>query len=71
MTTQTRLDNYLAAETRILKAQEVRGGDRTFRSADLDEVRQAIKDLQLQLARETAVGQGRGLRFSVANLNRS
>ena len=71
MTTQTRLDAYLAAETKILKGQEVRIGDKTFRKADLAEVRQAIKDLQIQLARETAAAAGSGLRFSTANLNRS
>lgn len=72
MSTQERLDAYLAAEARILKAQEVRGGDRVFRQAELEEVRKAIKELQLQLARETAAASStRGMRFSVANLNRS
>ena len=72
MSTQERLDAYLATELRILKAQEVRGGDRVLRQAELEEVRKAIKDLQLQLARETAAaGSKRGMRFSVANLNRS
>lgn len=69
MTTQTRLDAYLAAETKILKGQEVRIGDKTFRKADLAEVRAAISQLQQQLAREQAGN--RGLRFSLANLNRS
>lgn len=67
MSTQTRLDAFLAAEAKILEAQEVRGGDRTFRLADLQEVRRAIADLQRQLDREAAGG---GLRFSVANLSR-
>jgi len=66
MSTQTRLDAYLAAEAKILKAQEVRGGDRTFRMAELEEVRKAIKELQTQLGRETST---RGLRFSHANLS--
>jgi len=66
MSTQTRLDTYLAAEANILKAQEVRGGDRTFRMAELEEVRKAIKELQTQLGRETST---RGLRFSHANLS--
>ena len=69
MSTQTRLDAYLAAELAILQAQEVRGGDRTHRMAELAEVRQAISSLQLQLQRESAAGTT-GLRFSVANLNR-
>jgi len=66
MSTQTRLDSYLAAEANILKAQEVRGGDRTFRMAELEEVRKAIKELQTQLGRETSTP---GLRFSHANLS--
>lgn len=69
MTTQTRLDAYLAAELEILQAQEVRGGDRTFRMAELEDVRKAIKDLQLQLARESQPS-GRPMRYSVANLSR-
>ena len=67
MSTQTRLDAYLAAEANILKAQEVRGGDRTFRMAELEEVRQAIKELQAQVGRESSGG---GLRFKHANLSR-
>lgn len=69
MTTQTRLDAYLAAELEILQAQEVRGGDRTFRMAELEDVRKAIKDLQLQLSRE-AQPSARPMRYSVANLSR-
>lgn len=69
MTTQTRLDAYLATEQRILKAQEVRGGDRTFRQAELAEVRVAIKELQVQVSRETNAA--RGQRFSLVNLNRN
>lgn len=67
MSTQTRLEAYLAAETQILRAQELRGGDRTFRMAELEEVRKAISDLERQLARESST---RGLRFSLANLSR-
>jgi len=71
MSTQTRLDAYLSAETSILEAQEVRGGDRQFRMAELQEVRAAIKDLQRQLSRE-AVSTARksSLGFSLGNLNR-
>ena len=73
-TTQDRLDQYLAAETAILQAQEVRGGDRAHRMADLEVVRKQIDALQRQLAREqaTASGQGGGgLRFKLANLSGS
>lgn len=66
MSTQTRLDAYLTAEANILKAQEVRGGDRAFRMAELQEVRKAIKELQTQVGREAST---RGLRFSHANLS--
>ena len=51
MSTQTRLDAYLAAELEILQAQEIRGGDRTHRMAELEEVRKAISDLQRQVTR--------------------
>lgn len=71
MSTQTRLDAYLAAELEILKAQEVRGGDKVHRMAELEEVRKAIKDLQTQLAREQAKADGSRMRFSLANLNRN
>lgn len=71
MTTQTRLDAYLAAETKVLSGQETWVGDRKLRMADLPEIRAAIKELQTQLARETAAASGKGLRFSLANLNRT
>ncbi len=66
MSTQTRLDAYLAAEDRILNAQEVRGGDRTFRMAELEEVRGTIARLERQVAREAS---GTKLRVSLANLS--
>jgi hypothetical protein len=68
MTTQERLNAYLATESEILAAQELRHGDRTFRLAELNEVRRAIKDLERQRARELAGGR---MRFSVANLSGS
>ena len=68
--TQNRLDAYLAAEISILKAQEVRNGDRAFRQTELRDVRDQIDKLQRQLARENAAVHGRGgLNFSVANLS--
>lgn len=69
MTTQQRLNAYLEAEAKILRGQEVRIGDKTFRRADLEAVQSMIAKLQAQLAREQAGN--RGLRFSLANLNRS
>lgn len=69
-TTETRLAAYLAAEVSILKAQEIRSGDRTFRQTELSDVRSQIDKLQNQLAREKSAGSGiGGLRFSVANLS--
>jgi len=67
MTTQARLDKYLAAESAILEAQEIRGGDRTYRLAELQEVRQAIRDLERQVRRESAAGTG--ARFANAKLS--
>lgn len=69
MTTQSRLDAYKTAELEILQAQETRGGDRTFRMAELGEVRKAIKDLEAQLARENS-SPSRPFRYSVADLSR-
>lgn len=68
MSTQTRLDAYLATELQILQAQEVRGGDRTYRMAELEEVRKAIAALERQVERENST---RGFRYSHANLSRS
>jgi hypothetical protein len=70
MSTQDRLDAYLAAEIEILGAQEIRGGDRTHRMAELEEVRKAISALQLQVSRESRLP-GRRLGFSLANLSRT
>lgn len=68
--TETRLAAYLAAEAAILKAQEVRNGDRTFRQTELRDVRDQIDRLQRQIVRESAAANGqRGLNFSVANLS--
>lgn len=70
MTTQERLANYEKAEQEILEAQEMRGADRSYRMADLAEVRKAISELQAQLSRENRAAKGRGFRYSVANFNR-
>lgn len=52
MTTQARLDAYLAAESAILQGQEYRFGERTLVRADLAEVRKAIGSLKVELRRE-------------------
>jgi hypothetical protein len=70
MTTQTRLDAYLAAELEILKGQEIRHGDKTHRMAELEQVRDIIERLEGRLAREAAKAAGLNLRHSLANLNR-
>lgn len=68
--TETRLAAYLASEAAILKAQEVRSGDRSFRQTELKDVREQIDKLQRQLNREQAAAAGRpSLGFSVANLS--
>lgn len=69
-TAETRLAAYLAAEISILKAQEVRSGDRSFRQTELRDVRDQIDRLQLQVSREQSASAGRsGLNFSLANLS--
>lgn len=68
-----RLTAYLAAETLILQGQEIRqdlGDGRGYRSlkmADLEVVRQAIKDLQAEIRAQTANASGLG--FALANLS--
>jgi hypothetical protein len=69
-----RLALYIAAEVLILQGQEVRqdlGDGRGYRSlkmADLEVVRQVIKDLQAEIRGSTANASG-GFGFSLANLS--
>lgn len=72
MSTATRLAAAYEAETKILTMQETRGGDTSFRRADLAEVRALIKELEAKLAREQAGAAGqKGVRRSVANFNQT
>lgn len=67
---ETRLAAYLAAEAAILQAQEVRGGDRAHRMAELESVRKQIDILQRQVSREQSRSAGGcGLNFAVADLS--
>lgn len=70
MTTQTRLDAYLAAEAATLLAQEVSSEGRAQKMASLADIRAQIDKLTAQLNREkaTAAGNG-GLNYAVANLS--
>ena len=72
MTTQERLDNYLAAEARILtRGFSMRLGERQRQEAELAEIRKAITQLQRELSAQPGVGTGRGsLRYSTAVFNR-
>ena len=68
--TETRLAAYLAAEISILKAQEIRNGDRSYKQTELADVRDQIDKLQRQVAREQASAAGqRGLNYALANLS--
>ena len=70
MTTQTRLDAYLAAEQAILQAQEISSQGRAQKMASLADVRAQIDKLTAQLNRETAAAAGNGgLNYAVANLS--
>lgn len=72
-----RLARYIAAETAVLEGQEVRvegsSGMRTWRGADLRELREEIKRLQAQVAAEEAATAKRptigGLSFAVARMD--
>jgi len=75
MSTATdRLARYIAAETEILQSQEVRQdlgdgrGYRMLKMADLEVVRQVIKDLQREVAAETRNAAG-GFGYSLADLS--
>jgi hypothetical protein len=69
-----RLALYIAAETNILQGQEIRQdlgdgrGYRALKMADLETVRQVIKDLQTEIRGSTINARG-GLGFSLANLS--
>lgn len=70
MSTQTRLDAYLAAELAILQAQEVSSEGRAQKMAALADVRAQIDKLTAQLNRENAAASGNGgLNYAVANLS--
>lgn len=70
MTTQTRLDAYLAAELAILQAQEIGFDGRSQKMAALADVRIQISKLQAQLNREQRIAAGGGgLNFAVADLS--
>jgi hypothetical protein len=67
---EQRLAAYLATEAAILQAQEVRGGDRAHRMADLIDVQKQIDRLQAQVSREQArAASGTGLNYALANLS--
>lgn len=53
---QTRLQQYLDAEARVLKGQSVQFGERRLQLADLAEIRAAIASLQAAVNRETRSG---------------
>ncbi len=72
LTTQQRLDNYLAAEARILaQGQSIRYDLRQLQAAELETIRKTIAQLQRELANQTATVPGRGsLRFKTVVFDR-
>lgn len=74
---QARLDEYMAAESRILQAQEVRLGgpgiDRWERQTELKQVREGIAQWQSVVNRLTAAASGKptfsGMTFTSARFN--
>ena len=72
--TQQRLDNYYAAEARILaRGQSERFDQRQRDQADLKTIRDAITKLECQLANETntAAGTRGSLSYQTAAFNRN
>lgn len=57
---QERLDNYIAAETAVLKRQSYAIAGRQMTLADLSEIRKGIADCQSLLSTLTLRAQGRG-----------
>jgi hypothetical protein len=58
-TTQERLDNYLAAEARILAGgQSLRFAERQLQQAELETIRKSIVELKRELAAEQGVAAG-------------
>lgn len=72
MSTQQRLDNYLAAEARILtRGFSMRHGERQRQEAELAEIRKAIVQLKAELASETNTAPVRSsLRYHTTVFNR-
>lgn len=69
-TTQQRLDNYLAAEARILtRGFSTRYDVRQRQEAELSEIRKAIKELKNELAAQQGRGHG-SLRYKSVVFNR-
>lgn len=56
--TRERLKNYLLAEEAVLKNQEYTIGGRTYRRADLSDIRKAIDDLLDEIALEESLKTG-------------
>ncbi len=66
---QSRLDLYLTAEAKILLGQSIQLDGRRVQRADLAEVRRQIGILQAAVARENALANGGGGRFSQASFS--
>ena len=59
--TQQRLDNYLAAEARILtRGFSVQYDQRRLQEAELTEIRKAIKELKAEVAAESGTPPSHG-----------
>lgn len=69
-TTQQRLDNYIAAEARILaRGISQQYGDRRRQEAELETIRKAIVQLKQELAAEGSVRTGGSLRVRTVVFN--
>lgn len=68
--TAARLDAYYAAEARALEAQQSKKGDRWRINAELETIRQTIKELQAQVAAEQRAACGQvGPAFALADFS--
>ncbi len=68
---QQRVQRYLDAEARALEAQSMSRGDRRWQQAELDQIREGLREARADLAAAQRAAQGSvGPRVMVADFSR-
>lgn len=65
LTAKKRLQAYYDAETAVLTGQEYKIGTRDLKRADLQVIRDTIKQLEIQVAQYEAIDAGKGPRRAI------